>query len=191
MSDQRNAKTDEELIEALSSGDKTAFSLLVERHGARFRAVAIKTLGDVARAEEVVQEAYIKLWTRPDRFNAEKARFTTWFYRVVVNACLDEKRKRTNEALPEGYEEADSALNASEQLVQQQASSALYGAMASLSDRHRQAIQLSYLDGFSNLESAEIMDVKIKAFESLLVRARTKLRDALRNERADILAAFE
>lgn len=183
--------SDEALVVQVLHGDKNAFACLVDRHGARFRSIAIKTLGDAARAEEIVQDAYIKLWTDPSRFNPEKAKFTTWFYRVVFNACLDEKRRRTAEPLPEGYEGVDLALSASEQLSQDQTVFALQGALDQLSERHRLALKLSYLDGFSNQEAADIMDLNIKAFESLLVRARSKLRDMLQNSRADMLAAFE
>lgn len=191
MTSDKHTVSDEALVGRLLHGDKNAFARLIDRHGVRFRAIAIKTLGDAAKAEDIVQDAYIKLWTDPSRFNPEKAKFTTWFYRVVFNACLDEKRRRTPEPLPDGYEGLDPALLASDQVGQDQTVLALQGALGQLSERHRRALQLSYLDGFSNQEAADIMDLNIKAFESVLVRARSKLREMLQTSRADMLGAFE
>ena len=183
-------KSDEALVAQICDGNRQAFSCLVERHALRFRAIAMRTCGDLALAEEMVQEAFIKLWTRPESFRADKAKFTTWFHRVVVNRCLDELRRKKPEALPEGYDASDSRPDAEATLVHDGGTQILMNALARLPDRQKQALTLSYLDGFSNLEAAGIMGLNIKAYESLLVRSRAKMRDKLEAEKADLLSAL-
>ena len=190
MQDSRDEISDEGLVEQVCGGDQRAFGCLVERHGGRFRAIAMRTCGDQTMAEEMVQEAFVKLWTRPDRFDATKAKFTTWFHRVVVNRCLDELRRKRPDALQEGFDAADNRPNAETLIDAEGSSTRLYGALAKLSERQRSALTLSYLDGYSNIEAADIMALNLKAYESLLVRARAKMREALLQEKADLLSAF-
>lgn len=181
---------DEALMVRVMNGDRAAFAVIVDRHGLRFRAIAIRTVGDTALAEEMVQEAFVKLWTRPERFDASKAKFTTWFHRVVVNRCLDELRRRKPDALPDGWDAADESPGAEAGLVQAGGTSMLMQALTRLPERQQAALRLSYLDGFSNQEAAEILGLHIKAFESLLVRARAKMRDELKADKQDLLSAF-
>lgn len=167
---------DSELVARLASGDQTAMQALINRHGIRFRGLAYRLMGDMDTAEDMVQEAFLKLWRAPDRFDASKARFTTWFYRVVWNRCLDEMRKRTFDALPESYDKADDSIAADTRIEESQTAQAMRVRIAMLKERPRQAISLTALEGLSNREAAEIMDMNIKAFESLLLRARAKLK---------------
>ncbi len=181
---------DEVLVTRVAAADRGAYAILVQRHAIRYRALAQRMVGDMALAEDLVQEAFVKLWTHADRFDASKAKFTTWFHRIVVNRCLDEKRKRTIEALPEGYDKADESATAEEAMVAQSGSEQLMAAVNALPERQRTAITLSYIDGLSNIEAADVMELKLKAFESLLVRARAKLREQLLGAKANLLSAY-
>lgn len=181
---------DEDLVGRLAGGDRYAFRVLVRRHGARYRALAYRFVGDMALAEDLVQEAFVKLWTHAHRFDGAKAKFTTWFHRVVTNRCLDEKRKRRLEPLPEGFDEPDKRPSAEEVLGQDHANQKLMKALSGLSERQKTAVTLSYLDGLSNNEAAEVMDLNIKAYESLLVRSRAKMRQALAAEKEDLMSAI-
>ena len=182
--------SDEALVEQVYKGSSDAFACLVERHGLRFRAIAMRTCKDQALAEEMVQEAFVKLWTRPSAFNAKKARFTTWFHRVVVNRCLDELRKKKPDALPEDFDAVDGRPGADVDMESNSSKAVLMAALNRLSDRQKSALSLSYLDGYSNLEAAEIMELNLKAYESLLVRARAKMREELKAEKADLLSVY-
>ncbi len=181
---------DETLVTHVAAADRGAYAVLVHRHGLRYRALAYRMMGDMAQAEDLVQEAFVKLWTHADRFDAKKAKFTTWFHRIVVNRCLDEKRKRTPDPLPEGFDQQDEADNAEETMVTESANRAMRAAVSNLPERQRVAVTLSYFDGLSNIEAAEVMDLKLKAYESLLVRARAKLRDELEGSKSGLLAVL-
>lgn len=182
--------TDEALMGRVATGDRTAFGMLVRRHALRYRALAFRYLDDVARAEDLVQEAFTKIWTHADRFDSTKARFTTWFHRIVVNRCLDEKRRRKVDQLPETFDEADDRPNAEALLGEESGKAQLHAALTRLPDRQRIAVTLSYFDGLSNIEAAEAMEMNLKAYESLLVRSRAKLREFLMNDREQLFEAL-
>ncbi|WP_262692368.1 sigma-70 family RNA polymerase sigma factor [Kordiimonas aestuarii] len=182
--------TDETLVARVATGDRTAFAFLVKRHGLRYRALAFRYLDDVARAEDLAQEAFVKLWTHAGRFDAGKAKFTTWFHRIVVNRCLDDKRRKKADPLPEGFDEADNRPGAEEKLAQEGGKARLRTALAALSDRQKIAVTLSYFDGLSNMEAAAAMDMNLKAYESLLVRSRAKLREQLQAEKQQLFEAL-
>ena len=182
--------TDEALILRVASGDRTAFALLVKRHGLRYRALACRYLDDVARAEDLVQEAFVKLWTHAHKFDESKAKFTTWFHRVVVNRCLDEKRRRKVDPLPEGFDQADDRPDAEAGLAEESGRARLRAALDVLSERQRMAVTLSYFDGLSNIEAADVMDMNLKAYESLLVRSRAKLREQLQSDKQQLFEAL-
>ncbi len=181
---------DETLVGRVCCGDREAFRVLVRRHGARYRALAYRFVGDMALAEDLVQEAFVKLWTHANRFDGAKAKFTTWFHRVVVNRCLDEKRKRRIDPLPEGYDAVDNRASVEDLLGQDSANQKLLRAVSGLSDRQKTAVTLSYFDGLSNIEAARVMDLNIKAYESLLVRSRAKMRQALIAEKEELMSAM-
>ena len=182
--------TDETLMDRVATGDRTAFAMIVRRHALRYRSLAFRYLDDVARAEDLVQEAFTKIWTHAGRFDGSKARFTTWFHRIVVNRCLDEKRRRKVDQLPETYDAADDRPSAETSLAEEGGKARLHKALASLSDRQRLAVTLSYFDGLTNIEAAEAMEMNLKAYESLLVRSRAKLRELLAKERDQLFEAL-
>lgn len=182
--------SDEKLVGRVRDGDRDAFRTLVRLYGARYRALAYRLVGDMALAEDLVQESFVKLWTHAHRFDSKKAKFTTWFHRVVMNRCLDEKRKRRLDPLPEGFDEADKRPSIEDRLGQDSANKKLLRTLAELSERQKTAVTLSYLDGLSNNEAADVMDLNIKAYESLLVRSRAKMRQALAAEKEELMSAW-
>jgi RNA polymerase sigma-70 factor (ECF subfamily) len=133
-------------------------------------------------AEDVVQDAFLKLWEDPGKWQADRnAKFTTWFYRVVVNLCLDwQKRKRPvelNEEMPliDDRETADQAmLRSEEQRV-------LEKEIAALPERQRSALNLCFDEGLSNQDAADAMGVNLKALQSLIMRAKTTLKERMKN----------
>lgn len=166
---------DHELAARVGDGQHAAFSVLVYRHTDRYLALAERVMGSRAEAEDAVQDSFMKLWTHAAGFDPCKAKFSTWFYRIVLNRCLDKKRVKKPVALPEGYDVVDDSDSPSDHMEGKQSSKLVQVHLMELPDRQRTAITLCYFDGLSNKEAAEILDVSVKALESLLIRGRRAL----------------
>jgi len=182
--------SDDELLELVSADREDAYRVLVERHVDRGYAVAYRILQNGSDAEDVVQDAFLKVWTRRHAWESGRAKFSTWLFRVVSNRCIDLLRKPRTETVAELPELADSSSNQSRDLERREASELLERAMMALPDQQRIALVFSYNENMSNGEIAEIMDTTVSAVESLLKRGRQKLKQLLRRQRADILTAF-
>ncbi len=174
-----NALSDASLVARIARGQHAAYSVLVMRHANRYVAVAEKVLYQRQEAEDAVQDAFVKLWQKADQFEPETAKFSTWFYRIVVNQCLDRKRKKTADALPEDYDIKDDSNGPEENLVEDQRAQQMQQAMDLLPERQKTAIVLCYYEGMSNKEAADVLEVNIKALESLLTRGRKGLKENL------------
>lgn len=172
-------RDDEALLERIGQGDELAFRMLVERHVDRAYGLALRILRNASDAEDVVQDVMLKVWTNSGAWQAGKARFSTWLYRVVTNRCLDLcRRPKTSDIadapeMPDGQPDAITTIHGSE------VSLMLENAMARLPDQQRIALILSYHDDLSNPEIAEIMETTVSAVESLLKRGRQHLRGLL------------
>jgi RNA polymerase sigma-70 factor (ECF subfamily) len=178
---------DDALMLLAGKGDERAYRQLVDRHLDRTLAFAQRVLGNRTEAEDVLQEAFLRVWKKAPTWTEDGARFSTWFYRVVLNLCIDRKRKPAHAALPDDYEFADSAPIADAQIEEAQASELVEKALAALPDRQREAVVLCYYQGLSNKDAAEILSVRVKALESLLVRARRNLLVLLEGVRGEVL----
>lgn len=176
---------DERLMLRIQNGDHRAFAILVERHTQRFYATAMRHVGDPAQAEDIVQDAFLKLWHKPQSFDPAKAqktgaKFTTWFTRVVTNLAIDSLRKKKPQAAPEALEFIeDGRAGADETLDADDKARALEGAIQALPERQKLAINLCFYEGLSNKEAAEIIGVGVKALESLIMRAKKSLKETL------------
>lgn len=175
---------DEKLIEAIQAGDATAFERLVRRHGDRFFNLALRLSGSHADADDILQEAFMRLWRNPFAWKPEGGLFTTWFYRVLVNLFLDYRRRlRKTEGDDILTDIVDGSANAEDRLLHDEQGHALIKAVSQLPPKQNVAVQLYYYDDFSQAEAAAVMKMHVKAFESLLYRARQRLKkDLLRKE---------
>jgi RNA polymerase sigma-70 factor, ECF subfamily len=170
---------DAELLQAIAGGDRAAFDRLSRRHLDRAYGVALRMTGSRADAQDVVQDVFLRLWQRPDAWRPGQAQFSTWLYRVVVNRCLDLKRRPKGTDLDSVEEPQDPDANAEDSLLEAERNRALDGAVNQLPERQKAAIVLTYTAGLRNAEAASAMDISVKAFEALLVRAKRELRDYL------------
>lgn len=173
--------SDEELMVRVQDADHSAFSILVTRHTRMFYAAAYRMYPYQDEAEDIVQEAFMKLWNRPEIWKADKgAKFTTWFYRVVTNQAIDFARKIKNTKGSEVLDRiTDKTANQQEVMEQTQQEQMLEDAIQELPERQKLALNLCFYEGLSNKEAAEIMEVGVKALESLLMRAKAGLKDVL------------
>ena len=173
--------SDESLMVRVQSGDHQAFSMLVRRHTDRFFAVAWRMCGDQNAAEDIVQEAFLKLWRKPQSWKPGKgAKFTTWFYRVVINQAHDHGRKKKYEYGADDLDVfADERDTQDKTLQQKQEQDYLERAIQVLPERQKAALNLCFYEGLSNREAAEVLGVGVKALESLLMRAKAGVKDEL------------
>ena len=148
----------------------------MSRHAASLHAVATRTLGDAALAEDVVQETFLKAWETSRNWEPGRARFSTWLHRVTVNRCLDHLRRKRPLIGVEMPEPADMAPLADRRLMRDEEDERMRAAINCLPDRQRAALSLSLYDGLSQREASATLGITEKAYESLLVRARRSLR---------------
>lgn len=174
-------ESDAALMRRVASGDHAAFSTLVSRHSGRFYAYAWRMTGHRGMAEDGVQDAFLKVWKNPHGFDPDKnIRFTTWFYRVLGNAIIDARRRSREQSDEPALERAiSSAALPDEEFEQGRRQQAVQAAINALPDRQREALTLCFYEGLSNADAADILDVKVKALESLLMRAKKTLKDQL------------
>ncbi len=182
------AVPDETLLVIYARGDAEAARELTDRMLPRALSVATRVLGDRAEAEDVAQEAMLRLWRIAPDWQTGQAKVSTWLYRVAMNLCIDLQRKRRGGtvALNDAPDPADNAPSAAEQLVAKARSDALQDALAQLPDRQRQAVVLRHLEELANPEIAEILGVSVEAVESLVARGKRGLTAALNQRRDDL-----
>ena len=177
---------DEPLVERLAARDCGALREVIALHAGRLHRIAWRMTGDAQEAEDIVQEAMLRLWDQAPRIAARHPagsertgfRLGAWLQRVVTNLAIDRLRRTrrlTHGELPEQEDEAPLA----DAVVEAREDGSLARALiTALPDRQRAAIVLTYYEELPNAQAAEAMDMNIKAFESLLHRARTGLRQA-------------
>ncbi len=173
---------DERLMMRAGEGDVRAFQTLVERHSNPAFRLALRTVGARAEAEDVVQEAFIRLWAKAPDWRPGKARLSTWLWRVVMNLCLDAKRRPKPLPWDETFDPPDPAPNALAELEAVENQGRLDRAIADLPQRQREAIALVYGAGASNAQAAETLGISVGALEQLLIRAKRALRGAMGTE---------
>ncbi|SFB08168.1 RNA polymerase, sigma subunit, ECF family [Poseidonocella pacifica] len=177
--DAQSDATDDALLARFARGDRVAAQSLTLRLTPRAFAQAKRMLNDVTEAEDVAQEAMLRLWRIAPDWRPGEAKVTTWLYRVVANLCTDRLRRRRGVGLDAIAEPEDPAPGAERLLQDRDRASALETALQALPERQREAVVLRHLDGCANPEIAEIMGVGVEAVESLIARGKRKLSELL------------
>ena len=172
--------SDEALMARVARGDERAFQVLARRHLPAMLGLARRILRNAAEAEDVAQEALMRVWTYAPRWRP-LALFRTWLTRVVVNLCLDRKRRAPWVELEAAGDIVDPSPGATEKAETNERERMVGAAIDKLPPRQRSAIMLTYGEGMSNAEVAEILDTSVSAVETLLVRGKQNLRRALGN----------
>jgi RNA polymerase sigma-70 factor (ECF subfamily) len=169
---------DHALMARVAQGDEPAFRLLSRRHAGDALRLARRILGSDALAEDIVQEALLRVWRAAPRWRPDAA-FRTWLYRIVINLCLNAKRRPPDLPLEQARDPADSAPDAAAALEIRERDRRLAAAIDALPSRQRAAIVLTYQEGLGNAEAASVLDTSVAGVETLLVRAKRALRAAL------------
>jgi RNA polymerase sigma factor (sigma-70 family) len=174
--------SDDAAIARIAQGDAVVFRQVVDAHVTLLHRLAYRMLGDASAAEDVTQEALLRLWTHAKTHKGEPFKCAAWLRRVASNLCLDRLRRRKFQSGDDVPEMEDDAPLADAVIVAQQKRAAVKAALGALGDRQRAAIVLTYYEELPNAEAAEMMNMNLKAFESLLLRARASLKSALLTE---------
>ena len=181
---------DKLLVAGLQSGDEQAFRALVEKYQARAFSVAFGYMKDAEEAKDVVQESFIRVYEKVKSFKGD-SKFYTWYYRLLINLCLDTKRKqkisrvfsifKAGSAEEGGGEYAvtlkeNEAEGPEEKHARSEVSKKIEGYMEKLSPKEKQVFELKNYQGFKIREVADIMGIKEGTVKVLLFRAVQKLK---------------
>jgi RNA polymerase sigma-70 factor (ECF subfamily) len=171
--------SDAALMRRVASGDGAACRLVVTRHLQQVLALARRMLNDAAEAEDVAQEAMLRLWQMAPRWR-EDAPVGAWLYRVAHNLAIDRiRRRRPMVDVDTAVDLADPAPNPAQRLAAGERKTAVERAIADLPERQRTAITMVHTLEMGNIEAAAAMEISVEALESLLSRGRRALRAAL------------
>ena len=180
---------DAALMGRVAAGDPAAARTVVDRHLPALVAFAWRMVGDGSAAEDVAQDAMLKLWRQAPRWKP-KAQIGTWLRRVAYNRCIDlHRRARPGEDIAALALE-DPAPGPARNLLAAEVSAIVRSAMAALPERQRAAIAMVHFDGMNNGETAAALEVSVEAVESLLARGRRGLRQRLSDLKPDLLGEF-
>ncbi|MEI4234651.1 RNA polymerase sigma factor [Roseovarius sp. D22-M7] len=179
---------DEALLARFADGEQAAARVLTHRLTPRVMAHAWRLLGNRAEAEDVAQEAMLRLWKQAHAWREGEAKVTTWLYRVVANLCIDRQRRArggtvTLDTIPEP---ADGRASVVQTMHERARADALQAALNALPARQREAVVLRHIEGLSNIYIAEIMDISVEAVESLTSRGKRALATALRQRKEEL-----
>ena len=180
---QRNAPSDEQVLEAVGRGDHDALGILYDRFGRLAYGLAFRIMRDQGLAEDAVQEAFLSVWRSADAYKRERAKPSTWILTVVHRRAVDlvrrEERRRGEplEAAPEpasGPADEDMTLRARRVAVQ--------AALTELPDDQRRALELAYYGGLTQSELAERLGVPLGTVKSRMFAGLGRLRELLATE---------
>jgi RNA polymerase sigma factor (sigma-70 family) len=169
-------ESDDELVARIAARDHAAMRLATDRHAMMVWRVAYRMLGDATEAEDVAQESLLKLWNHADRWRAGGAGIAPWLKKVTVNQCLDRFRRKRFASDEEVPERADESPLADSQIEAVETGKAVKDCIEALPDRQRAAVILTYYEEQPNQGAAESLEMQLKAFESLLFRARASMK---------------
>ena len=178
--------SDETLLVLYGNGDPLAARELTARLAPAALRLARRLLGDQAEAEDVTQEAMLRLWRVADEWRAGEAKVSTWLYRVVKNLCTDLLRRRRGVALDAVPEPEDGHPGVVAGLIDADRASALDDALMRLPERQRQAVVLRHLEGLTNPEISQVMEIGVEAVESLTARGKRALAALLAERREEL-----
>ena len=185
--DQFGDAPDAALLVAYANGDGQAAGVLTTRLLPRVLSQATRMLGNAAEAEDVAQDAMMRLWKIAPDWRHDEAQISTWLYRVTANLCTDRLRKRRGGvSLDQVAEPHDSAPSVAAQMQTETRMRALSDALAQLPERQAQAVSLRHLEGLANPEIAEIMDISVRSVESLTARGKRALADIMAGRKAEL-----
>ncbi len=178
MAGRDGVTSDEDLMLQAAEGDMDAFEQLVRRHQQAALNIARRFLGRSSLAEDVAQEAFLKILAGARRYRPT-ARFRTYLYNVIWHLCVDSYRRKKPLALDALAPTPDAADRPDEAALRDERAEQVRRAVDELPPRQRMALVLKHFEDMSYEEIAEVMDCSASAVDALLSRARAALRQTL------------
>jgi len=175
---------DADLVRLCQSGDMAAFEQLFHRYQDRVYSTAYRMMNDQEDAQDLTQEIFLKAYQNISKFNF-RAAFSTWLYRLAVNLCIDELRKRKRSANTMPLEEAILKADANtpeDHAISGDRERQVWDAINSLKEKERAIIILRDMEGLSYKEIAEALKCSVGRVKSRLHEARQKLKTILETE---------
>jgi RNA polymerase sigma-70 factor (ECF subfamily) len=163
------------LMRRVAAADAAAFRVLADRHVGLILRQAQRMLRSTAESDDVAQEALLRIWTHAAQWRPEQSRLTTWIYTIVYRLCIDRLRVRRTVPLETTIDIVDPATPMLDSMTQQSDLQHLNAALQSLQSRQRAALILFYYEELSGPEAAVVLGVSLRAFWSLLHRARRSI----------------
>jgi len=167
------------LLARVAAGEERAFRALVDRHLPSVLGIARRMLRDDAEAEDVSQEALLRLWRNAAGLELGANGVRPWLRRVVSNLCIDRARARRNVNVTDAVPEESEPAGQLRHLAERELAGRVDAALKALPERQRLALTLFHYEGMSQIEVGNTLGISDEAVESLLARARRTLKAAL------------
>ncbi|MEW6730828.1 MAG: sigma-70 family RNA polymerase sigma factor [Acidobacteriota bacterium] len=183
----REREIDERVIETCQQGDMAAFQMLFEAYNDKVFSIALSCCGDACVAKDITQIVFLKVFNNIGQFSFD-ARFETWLYRIVVNTCIDEEKKRKRLVPFSELTINDMSVKQSQEdrYVRRQVREAVKSVILSLNPKLRLPIILKYVEDLSYAEIAKVLGCspgtvasRLNAGHKIIARKLAYLRDAL------------
>jgi len=184
--------TEAEILALLRNGDERAYRQVYDQYSSRVYNTALGYLQNATDAEDITQEVFVEVFRSVDKFRGG-ASIGTWVYRIAINKCLDHikhgKRKKRFGIMRSlfGGSNEEQALPLPDfhhpgiELENKERAAILFKAIGQLNENQQTAFILTHIEDLSQKEAAEVMDISVKALESLIQRAKANLRDKLKD----------
>ncbi len=166
---------------------RNALRILIDRHSSKLYRIVVRMGATKETAEDILQEAFIKLWLHPEKFNLEKQhQFISWLTRLTMNLVIDFQRKmgRKAEILTDNFDRI-ATDNASTDNEDNRRYQLFICAFQALPAKQKQAMNLCFFEDYSNQQAADMMGLKLKALQSLIVRGKQNMKNYVNKEQHD------
>jgi len=179
--------SDETLMQQIQGGDHQAFARLIDRHLETLHGFAQRMLGNPTDADDIIQETFLRVWQKAEKWQPTTAKVSTWLHSITHNLCIDFYRRDKGEMVNITDVELIDPHQPDDSRQQEEVAREIKAALQQLPENQRSAIILCHYQDLSNREAAQVLGISVSALESLMARGRRKLRTILQAQSADLL----